>query len=95
MGEDDIDNTSNRLGCFGVALFLVQHFLNSSGLTPKLVQQILAPIKKRVQNGAVKSRGQFNYNIRTLLAAAFYTLSLSNRIRMVLNCMVQRQRLTA
>ena len=34
-------------------------------------------------NGAVKSRGQFNYNLRTLLAAAFYTLPLSNRIRLV------------
>ena len=36
--------------------FLVQHFLYSSGLTPKLVQHLLAPIKKRVNNGAVKSR---------------------------------------
>ena len=57
---------SIRLGCFGVALILVQHFLYSSDLTPKLVQQILAPIKKRVHNGAVKSRGQLNYNLRTL-----------------------------
>ena len=76
-------NTSIRLGCFGVALFLVQHFLYSSGLTPKLVQQILAPIKKREHNGAVKSRGQFNNNLRTLLVFVFYTLPLSNRIRLV------------
>ena len=61
----------------------MQHFLYSSGLTPKLVQQILAPNKKRVHNGAVKSCGQFNYNPRTLLAAAFYTLLLSNGIRLV------------
>ena len=75
--------TSIRLGCFSVALCMVQNFLYSSGLTPKLVQQILAPIKKRVHNGAVKSRGQFNYNLRTLLVVTFYTLPLSNRIRLI------------
>ena len=63
--------------------FLVQHFLYSSVLTPKLVQHLLVPIKKRVQNGAVKSRGQFNYNLSTLLVAVFYTALLSNLIRLV------------
>ena len=53
----------------------MQHFLYSSGLTHKLVQHLLSPIKKRVHNGAVKSRDQFNYNLRTLLAAAFNTLT--------------------
>ena len=61
----------------------MQQFLYLSGLTPKLVQKILAPIKKKVHNGAVKSRGQFNYNPRTLLVPTFYTLPLSNRIRLV------------
>ena len=55
----------------------VQHFLYSCGLTPKLVQHLLAPIKKRVHNGAVKSRGQFNYNLSTLLVTVFYTAPLS------------------
>ena len=40
------DYTSIRLGCFGVALFLVQHFLYSNDHTPKLVQHLLAPIKR-------------------------------------------------
>ena len=42
----------------------VQHFLYSSGLTPKLVQHRPAATKKRVHNGAVKSRGEFNYKKR-------------------------------
>ena len=61
-------------GCFCVALFLVQKFLYSSSLKHKLVQQILAPLKKRVHNGAVKSHGQLNHNLKMLLVATFYTL---------------------
>ena len=50
----------------------VHHVLYSGGLTPTFVQHLLAPIKKRVHNGAVKSRGVFNYNLSTLLVTVFY-----------------------
>ena len=70
-------------GLFWCSTFFVQLFLYSSRLTPKSVQHILAPIKQRVHNGAIKSRGQFNYILSTLLVTVFYTAPLSNRIRLV------------
>ena len=61
--------------------------LYSSGLTPKLVQHLLAPIKKRVHNGAVKSRGQINYNLikdvigYRILLCTFIMFIKSNQIK--------------
>ena len=80
------DYASIRQGRFGVAplksaaLFVLEW--SYSQISAAWCRS-LAPIKKRVHNGAVKSRGRFNYNLKTLLVTIFNTAPLSNRIRLV------------
>ena len=63
---------------------LVLHFFGATLFGFELSDtQIGAASSCTLHNGAVKSRGQLNYNLRTLLVTVLYTAPLSNIIRLV------------